>query len=183
MGLAFALATVGVARANDVQFSITNTSGVQIATFELPLNPTPTVEYTGYWFSILSVPVTVPGAGKTLANLTFLEDGSDGEFVGAGFNFSGPQFYSGPESSPTFLLRSYVLLDLNDVTHRITDTVTVKELTADPPPVVVPDPPLPDPPDPPAIAAPELSTWAMLLLGFLGLGYVSYRKTRTSVSN
>ena len=43
MGLAFALATVGVARANDVQFTITSTSGVQIATFELPLNPTPTV--------------------------------------------------------------------------------------------------------------------------------------------
>ena len=80
-------------------------------------------------------------------------------------------------------MRSYELLDLNDVTHTITDTVTVKELAADPPPVVVPDPPLPDPPDPPVIAAPELSTWAMLLLGFLGLGYVSYRKTRTSVSN
>ncbi len=182
MGLAFALATVGVARANDVQFTITNTSGVQIATFELPLNPTPTVEYTGHWFSILSVPVAVPGAGKTLANLTFLEDGSGGGFVGAGFNFSGPQFYSGPESSPTFLLGSYEF-STSTMLLTITDNVTVKELAADPPPVVVPDPPLPDPPDPPVIAAPELSTWAMLLLGFLGLGYVSYRKTRTSVSN
>ncbi len=40
MGLAFALATVGGARATDVQFTITSTNGVQIATFELPLNPT-----------------------------------------------------------------------------------------------------------------------------------------------
>ena len=45
MALAFALATAGIARANDVQFTITNTSGVQIATFELPLNPTPTFQF------------------------------------------------------------------------------------------------------------------------------------------
>ena len=34
----------------------------------------------------------------------------------------------------------------------------------------------------PAIAAPEPSTWAMMLLGFVGLGYVGYRKTRTSAA-
>lgn len=29
-------------------------------------------------------------------------------------------------------------------------------------------------------AVPEASTWAMMILGFLGLGFVSYRQTRTS---
>ena len=50
--------------------------------------------------------------------------------------------------------------------------VTVTELpttVSDPPPVI-------GPPDPPVIAVPEPSTWAMLLLGFLGLGYAGYRK-------
>jgi hypothetical protein len=28
------------------------------------------------------------------------------------------------------------------------------------------------------ISVPEPSTWAMLLLGFAGLGFVSYRRTR-----
>jgi hypothetical protein len=38
------------------------------------------------------------------------------------------------------------------------------------------------PPDPPTLSAPELSSWAMLLLGFLGLSYVGYRKAKTSAT-
>jgi hypothetical protein len=32
------------------------------------------------------------------------------------------------------------------------------------------------------VAVPEISTWAMLLLGFAGLGYAGYRKSRATVS-
>jgi hypothetical protein len=32
--------------------------------------------------------------------------------------------------------------------------------------------------DPPSPGVPELSTWAMLLLGFVGLSYAGYRKAR-----
>jgi hypothetical protein len=31
-------------------------------------------------------------------------------------------------------------------------------------------------------SAPELSTWAMILLGFAGLGFAGYRRTRVAVS-
>jgi hypothetical protein len=175
MGLALALATVGGARATEVQFTITSVdrtaTGVdRTATFELPLSPTPTFGIPGVFFSILSVSAVVGGSPTTISNLTFWDEGLGGGFVADSlFNFSG-QFYTGSESSPTFLPGVYTSL-LNADTNKI-DTVTVKELTVTGPP---------DPP--PALAVPELSTWAMLLLGFVGLGYAGYRKTRTRTIN
>jgi hypothetical protein len=44
-----------------------------------------------------------------------------------------------------------------------------------PPPIIDPPPPLLDPP-PPTLAVPELSTWAMLLLGLMGLGLAAQRR-------
>jgi hypothetical protein len=44
-----------------------------------------------------------------------------------------------------------------------------------PPPVVDPPPPIGDPP-PPTLAVPELSTWAMMLLGLAGLGFAAKRR-------
>jgi hypothetical protein len=183
MGLALALATVGGARATEVQFTITG--GDRTATFELPLSPTPTFGIPGVFFSILSVSAVIGGSPTTLSNLTFWDEALGGGFVADSlFNFSG-QFYTGSESSPTFVPGVYRSL-LNADTNKI-DTVTVKELAttvSDPPPTTVSDPPpVIGPPDPPAIAVPELSTWAMLLLGFLSLGYAGYRNTRTRTIN
>jgi hypothetical protein len=165
-GLALALATVGGARATEVQFTITG--GDRTATFELPLSPTPTFGIPGVFFSILSVSAVVGGSPTTLSNLTFWDAGLGGGFVADDlFNFSG-QFYTGSETSPTFLPGVYTSL-LNADTNKI-DTVTVKELpttVSHPPPVTVPEP----------------STWAMLLLGFLSLGYAGYRKIRTRTIN
>ncbi|HEY6733461.1 MAG TPA: hypothetical protein VI256_06640 [Roseiarcus sp.] len=44
-----------------------------------------------------------------------------------------------------------------------------------PPPIIDPPPPILDPP-PPTLAVPELSTWAMLLLGLMGLGLAAQRR-------
>jgi hypothetical protein len=168
MGLALASATVGGARATDVQFTIMG--GDRTATFELALNPTPNPWVQGVFFSILSVPAVIGGSPTTLSNLTFWDEALGGGFVADNlFDFS-PQFYTGSESSPTFVPGVYKSL-LNGDTNKI-DTVTVTEL-----PGGISDPP--DPPDPPALAVPELSTWAMLLFGFVGLGYAGHRKART----
>jgi hypothetical protein len=44
-----------------------------------------------------------------------------------------------------------------------------------PPPIIDPPPPTIDPPDPTA-AVPELSTWAMMLVGLAGLGLAAKRR-------
>jgi hypothetical protein len=180
MGLALALATVGVARADDFLFTISG--GDKTTTFEL--SPT-SGEDEGIFFFFPSVSAVVGGSPVTIASLTFWSKGLNGGFVADGlFNFmTSYQFYS--ESSPTFLPGVYMGL-LNSDTGK-TDTVTVKDLpttVSEPPPTIISDPPpVTDPPDPPATAVPELSTWAMLLLGFLSLGYAGYRKARTRTIN
>ncbi len=45
-------------------------------------------------------------------------------------------------------------------------------------PITDPPPPITDPPDPPTLAVPELSTWAMLLLGLAGLGLAAKRRRK-----
>jgi hypothetical protein len=166
IGLALVWATVGGARATEVLFTITG--GDRIAMFELALNPTPNPGgVPGAFFSILSVPAVIGGSSTTLTRLTFWDEALGGGLVAGNlYNFLGPQLYTGSESSPTFIPGVYKGL-LNDFTRK-TDTVTVTELL-----------PISDPSDPPALAVPELSTWAMLLLGFVGLGYAGYRKART----
>lgn len=50
------------------------------------------------------------------------------------------------------------------------------EVTRDLSDPVILDPPPIDPPDPPTLAVPELSTWAMMLLGLAGLGFAAKRR-------
>jgi hypothetical protein len=160
MGLALAWAAIGGARATDVQFTITGDD--QTATFEL--DPTSGSIFPGFVF-FPSVLVTVGGSPATLASVTFWSEGLGGGFVTDGFVFTKTkQFYSGSESSPTFPFSNVYTELVNGFGGKI-DTVTVTVF-------------MPDPPDPPAFAVPELSTWAMLLLGFVGLSYAGYRKTK-----
>jgi hypothetical protein len=170
-GLALAWATVGVARADDVLFTISN-GGKTVATFELTMNPTPapTPGILDFSFSVTSVVVDVGGSKRTLATMTFYHEkmGGGGFFADGFFNFSGQQLYSGSENSPTFDPGSYQLV--NALTRK-TETVTLTELFTDPPP------------DPPALGIPEPSTWAMLLFGFVALSYAGYRKARTPTIN
>jgi hypothetical protein len=158
IGLALAWATIGGARAADVLFTITG--GGKTASFELPLNPTSVFEVPGAFIFFPSVSVTVGELPATPASVTFWNLGLGGGFVTDGFVFTNTQqFYSGPESSPTFLIGVY---HLTNGFGGIRDTVTVV--------------------DPPSPAVPELSTWAMLLLGFVGLSYAGYKKAKTRMT-
>jgi hypothetical protein len=185
MGFCLAWATVGVARADDV--TITIMGAHKSTTFDFALNPAPNFWVSGKEFNVLAA---VGGSSTTSALLTFYAKGSGGGFTADdSFNFMNTlQFYSGSEESPIFSTGVYQgLVNSNgkSYTVKVTDVASEPPTTVgDPPPGVGSDHPHPpimgsDPPDPRPVATPELSTWAMLLLGFLGMGYVGYRKART----
>jgi hypothetical protein len=81
--------------------------------------------------------------------------------AGGGFNqYYNNQLYSGPENDPTFTPGVFLLYNAD--TGNI-DTLTVAWVLGSPPPAV-----------------PEPSTWAMMLLGFAGVGLSAYRRTKTA---
>ena len=113
IGLALAWATIGGARAADVLFTITNTaSGKTLATFELPQNPMSLLNGVNgegvppFFFEIYSVPAVVNGVPSptTLTNLIFSATGGfSDEQSFFDFHKSRQVFYTGSESSPTFV--------------------------------------------------------------------------------
>lgn len=178
MGLALACAMIDGARAAtpatppEVLFTITGGGN----TYTFQLNPSSALGVPDTFALFPSVPITVTGDDlPIIVDLYFLstEQGETGGFFAenlAGnflFRFSGKQFYSGPESSPMFASGINSLPLLNEIDGK-TDIVTVKLLE---PPIIIPKAP-----DPPSLAIPELSTWAMLLIGFAGLAFAGYRR-------
>jgi hypothetical protein len=68
-----------------------------------------------------------------------------------------------------------LLLGANGVMTRDPSGPPILAPVVDPPPVIDP-PPLSDPPPITSAAVPELSTWAMMLLGLAGLGFAAKRQ-------
>ena len=58
-------------------------------------------------------------------------------------------------------------------TGEVTRDLSDPAILAPPPPIIDPPPPITDPP---TLAVPELSTWAMMLLGLAGLGFAAKRR-------
>ena len=128
MGLAFALATVGGARATDVRVHHHQHQRRSDRDFRAASEPERSIfRVPGHWFSISSVPAVVGESPTTLANLTFWAAGMGGEFMADGvFDFfparnftqarkAAQRFFCAPTSYSTMLLTQ-------------TDIVTVKEL-------------------------------------------------------
>lgn len=73
------------------------------------------------------------------------------------FQFGGPQLYTGLTSDPQFVLGPHSLGGGFSTVH---DTLTISEVAA----------------------VPEPSTWAMMILGFCGLGFMWYRRKQNGGS-
>jgi hypothetical protein len=147
-----------IAVPTDVFFTITSDTEPTI-TFELPLSPNPFSSDPGADFDVGSIPITVGGVSGYSDDFTFWSatyggglSESDGYFGSLGIYAA--QLYSGSESSPTFLLGIY------PGTYGEEDPGATIEISGTPLP----------------------STWTMLIAGFVGLGFLSFRGKKSAAA-
>jgi hypothetical protein len=153
LALALALAPPAVARAQEVLFTIAGAGGDPDATFVLPQNPSPDFVAPSVYFGFYSVAATIEGSPSDLFGLDFYNASDEGGLLDQSYySLIGAQLYTGPEDSPMFQLGVYSMH--NDLTGN-TDIVTLA-------------------------AVPETSTWAMILAGFVGLGFAGLRRNHRS---
>lgn len=116
------------------------------AGFEVPIATTPA--FPDIMFAQF-YPSSNLGGIAFADDVTFAADGS-----GTVLQYDGPQLYSGGEDTPTLLLGTGSYLLFNTFDHDLIATLTVSQVTA----------------------IPEASTWAMMMVGFVGLVFLSYRR-------
>jgi hypothetical protein len=137
----------GGAQATELLFTITGAG--DIITFDLPQDPTPNSYTLGQFFTFNSVDGTFDGTPTVFDGATFWNPDQDTGDLHLDFlsPFFGDILYTGLESSPTFKTGSF---DISGGEFDYTLTIG---------------------------AAPELSTWGLMLLGFAGLGFAGYRRS------
>jgi hypothetical protein len=123
--------------------------------FTLDKSPTPDFVNLGSGFSIYDVTTTIGTFSEIFFYAPIAGNGftiMDGEvpFLDSS---SEQLLYQGPEDAPTFLTGTYVLL--NFFGDAEIGSVTI------------------------SAAVPEASTWAMMILGFAGVGLMTYRRRKT----
>ena len=144
-------ASAAPASAGEILFQIVGTGLFpdQSATFELPPSPVPDSNVTRQYFIIDSVPATIGNHEETnLGPMTFYAAPHGGFTAGGLYDLSGDQLYTGSEGDPTFTPGVYTLA--NSLSES-SDFVTLT-------------------------AVPEPATWAMIAMGFAGLGWAQRRR-------
>jgi hypothetical protein len=127
-------------------------------TFVLPEDPTPRSVSPGSFFAIGSTPAVVGGSPSTLVYILFYKVTGSGDYniqyeIGSDtFLYEGPQMYAGTEEHPMFSPSGPFLMS-SVLVPGVVDHLTISEV-------------------------PEPSTWAMMALGFAGLGFARYRTSR-----
>jgi hypothetical protein len=154
------LLTAGVASA-DTLISYSFTGGTS---FELPVNPVPTVFTLGFDFEVTPINLIINGAPSSDFLVFFNGDPVTGGGGGFGafscgdvscqdISVLGPQLYSGPESSPTMLGLGDTGVALMDPISGTTSMIST-------------------PGTPSAISTPEPSVTVLLVIGLLAAGLV-----------
>ena len=151
LSLALASAPISRASAGEILFQIIGTGLFpdQSATFELPQSPVPDSVVAAQYFIIDSVPGKIGNNEATdLGPMTFYAAPHGGLTAGGLYDLSGDQLFTGAESAPTFTPGVYTLA------NSLSESIDFVTLTA----------------------VPEPATWAMMLMGFAGLGWAGYRR-------
>jgi PEP-CTERM motif len=144
-------------RADTLDFTLTGEGTTY--TFQLPSSPNPSGSGASY-FDIVNVIVTRDHESEVAADVLFYTNSAYGglEFYRDLPQLYGPQVFSVDQGNPTFITGGYGLENSED------GSTYVLTIAA--------------PPGGGALPVPEPSTWAMMLLGFAGLGYAGYRETK-----
>jgi hypothetical protein len=166
------LGTVG-AKADTVQFTVVqpvvdgNLSGTNTVTFDLLESPTPSLVASSF-FAIDNVQVKLVSVLNGDASSTSASDeigffsASNGtetildfgkSFFNDTLNVGSGAYFTGSLSDPTFVPGTY--FGTNG------ESLTITDMTA---------------------AVPEPSTWAMMILGFCGLGFMAYRRRQNGAA-
>lgn len=129
----------------------------------------------------LTISVDTPNYGELTVALTtadYLDYTPGGEFFELRGTINGGGWAILDVNLPYYVVSSFGLM--GQFAYSPPPPVVVQ-----PPPVVLPpigkpiEPPTPpviEPPTPPAVTVPETSTWVMMILGFIGLGWVGLRR-------
>jgi hypothetical protein len=138
-----------------VDFTISDPS-LGVHSFLLPQDTTPTYYSLGQTFYFYNVPTSPPPCPLCTNSPTFQNANYSIISYADGFGRLqlGTQLYTGLESDPTFVIGVYSGLNWDT---GFTDTLTISADTS-------------------VAAVPEPSTWAMMILGFAGVGFMAYRR-------
>jgi hypothetical protein len=136
-------------------------SGADNASFTLDSNPVPdglaNVGHGAINPYFLNVIGTLNGGPVTFDQITFYEPADfGGLYAGPLFNLMGPQIFGNTNTAPSFAPGTFLLTELG--------TGAIETLTI-------------------SAAVPEPSTWAMMLLGFAGIGFMTYRRKNKMALN
>jgi hypothetical protein len=152
IAIAATLAT-GAAQASTLHFNYSENGGIDFS-FKQSSNPTP-ISY-GPGFATEAPVSDWTGNIGPYSSIAWFNSKANGMFdtIDGSYIVFGPQVYSGPESAPVFAPGVFAGADQ---TNGLSGTLTVTSV-------------------------PEASTWAMMLLGFAGLGFAGYRTSRKAAS-
>ena len=117
LGFALVLLSSTAAHAALIQFNLT---GDYTASWQLDTSIPPYDPLTGIWVTYIDVPGSFPGASTGVVDMTFYTPVLQGGFEIYDYNADvalvetiGPQLYTGPEESPTFLLGTFALTEID----------------------------------------------------------------------
>jgi hypothetical protein len=143
------LITAGAQAATELKITISGT-GDPTTVFDVLANPTPSYYVPGSNFAL--GPLTQITNGSLVTDYYYFYSTAQGGALSDNsyYNDGGAQLYSGPESSPTFILGSTIAYNYASGN---TDNISITSV-------------------------PEASTWVMMLAGFAALGFANYRRNR-----
>ncbi len=154
--MCFSVSCFSAAANAEIYTFVVHPKGDADFSFTLDKSPVPDEYYIGGGFGIDNVTTTIRSLpfyqiyfyGPAASNGFSLFDGDANTFFPY-FEASSNPLYTGSESTPTFLTGTYQL------TNYFGDSEGSLTISA---------------------AVPEASTWAMMMLGFAGVGFLAYRR-------